>query len=42
MDEECFPFKPTKDSGLSFDLAAQGYAGKREGVSDSFQMKWEF
>ena len=29
-------------SGLSFDLAVQGYTGVREGVSGSFQLKFEF
>ncbi len=28
--------------GLSFDLAVQGYAGVRQGVSGTFQAKWEF
>ena len=35
-------FKPAKNSGFSIDLGVQGYAGKREGVSGNFQMKWEF
>ena len=37
-----FSFKPVADSGLSFDLGVQGYTGVREGVTGSFQLKWEF
>lgn len=29
-------------NGVSFDLAAQGYVGVREGLSGTFQAKWEF
>jgi len=35
-------FKPSKDLPLSFDLGAQGYVGKREGVGGSFQARFEF
>ena len=34
--------KPSKTLPLSFDLAVQGYVGKREGVSGSLQARWEF
>ena len=34
--------KPSKDLPLSFDLGVQGYVGKREGVSGSLQVRWEF
>ncbi len=34
--------KPVKNSGLSLDLGAQGYAGVREGVTGSLQLKYEF
>ena len=34
--------KPSKDLPLSFDLGVQGYVGKREGVTGSFQIKYEF
>lgn len=37
-----FSFKPAATSALSFDLGAQGYTGKREGVSGSVQFKFEF
>jgi outer membrane autotransporter protein len=37
-----FNFKPSPDLPLSFDLGVQGYTGKREGVTGSLQMKWEF
>ncbi len=33
---------PVKDSGLSLDLGVQGYTGTRQGVTGSFQLKWEF
>jgi outer membrane autotransporter barrel domain len=35
-------FKPSADCGLSLDLGVQGYVGVREGVTGSFQLKWEF
>ena len=34
--------KPSKELPLSFDLGVQGYAGKREGVTGSMQIRWEF
>ena len=34
--------KPSKDLPLSFDLGMQGYVGKREGVTGSLQVRWEF
>ena len=34
--------KPSKDLPLSFDLGAQGYKGKREGVTGSLQMRFAF
>lgn len=42
MGELGISFKPVADSGLSLDLAVQGYTGKREGVTGSFQLKFEF
>jgi hypothetical protein len=33
---------PSKKLPLSFDLGVQGYVGIREGVSGSFQTKFEF
>ena len=35
-------FKPAADSGLSFDLAAQGYTGIRSGIGGSLQVKYTF
>ena len=35
-------FKPSADCGLSLGLGAQGYVGTRQGVTGSFQLKWEF
>ena len=34
--------KPSPDQALSFDLGLQGYAGKREGVTGSLQVRFEF
>ena len=34
--------KPSKDLPLSFDLGVQGYVGKREGVTGSLQIRYEF
>ncbi|MDL2209737.1 autotransporter-associated beta strand repeat-containing protein [Desulfovibrio sp. OttesenSCG-928-O18] len=42
MGELGLSFKPVTDSGLSFDLGVQGYTGQREGVTGSFQIKFEF
>lgn len=45
MGELGLSFRPFTDgavSGLSFDLGLQAYIGKREGVSGSFQLKFEF
>lgn len=42
MGELGLSFKPMADSGLSFDLGVQGYTGVREGVTGSFQVKFEF
>lgn len=33
---------PSVDLPLTVDLGVQGYTGKREGVSGSLQVKWEF
>lgn len=33
---------PSADLPLTIDLGVQGYAGKREGVTGSVQVKWEF
>jgi hypothetical protein len=35
-------FKPVAGTPFSFNLGAQGYIGKREGVSGSLQAKYEF
>lgn len=42
MGELGVSFRPVADSGLSLDLAVQGYTGVREGVTGSFQIKFEF
>jgi len=34
--------KPSKTLPLSFDLGVQGYVGKREGVTGSLQIRYEF
>jgi len=34
--------KPSQTLPLSFDVGVQGYTGKREGVTGSLQMKYEF
>jgi outer membrane autotransporter protein len=34
--------KPSQTPPLSCDLGVQGYVGKREGVTGSLQIKWEF
>jgi hypothetical protein len=34
--------KPSKDLPLSFDFGVQGYIGKREGVTGSLQVRFEF
>jgi len=34
--------KPSQTRPLFFDLGVQGYVGKREGVTGSLQMRWEF
>jgi outer membrane autotransporter protein len=35
-------FKPSRNLPLSIDLGVQGYAGKREGVTGSLQIRYEF
>ncbi len=35
-------FKPAAGSPISMDLGLQGYAGVREGITGSFQLKYEF
>jgi outer membrane autotransporter protein len=35
-------FKPSLTVPLSFDLGLQGYTGKKEGVTGTFQVKFEF
>jgi hypothetical protein len=35
-------FKPSPSLTLTLDLGVQGYVGKRRGVTDSLQAKWEF
>lgn len=37
-----FTLKPSQTLPLSFDLGAQGYVGKRGGVTGSLQMRYEF
>jgi len=37
-----FTFTPSENRHLSFDIGVQGYTGKREGVTGSLQMRWEF
>jgi hypothetical protein len=34
--------KPSKNLPLSFDLGVQGYTGKREGMTGSLQINFEF
>jgi outer membrane autotransporter protein len=34
--------RPSLDLPLSFDLGVQGYVGKREGVTGSLQIRFEF
>ncbi|MDR0238788.1 MAG: autotransporter outer membrane beta-barrel domain-containing protein, partial [Deltaproteobacteria bacterium] len=34
--------KPSRELPLSFDLGVQGYVGKREGVTGSLQIRFEF
>jgi outer membrane autotransporter protein len=34
--------KPSPTLPLSLDIGVQGYTGKREGVTGSLQVKWEF
>jgi hypothetical protein len=34
--------KPSKNLPLSFDLSVQGYVGKRDGVTGSLQVRFEF
>jgi outer membrane autotransporter protein len=42
MGELGLSIKPYRTSPLTFDLAAQGYMGKREGITGSLQIKFEF
>jgi outer membrane autotransporter protein len=42
MGELGMTLKPFKDLPLSFDLGVQGYIGKREGVTGSLQVRFEF
>ena len=42
MGELGLSLKPSKDLPLTFDLGVQGYAGKREGVTGSLQIRFEF
>jgi hypothetical protein len=37
-----FSLKPSQTLLLRFDLGVQGYAGKREGVAGSLQVKSDF
>jgi len=37
-----FTLKPSQTLPLSFDLGVQGYTGKREGVTGSLQLRFEF
>jgi outer membrane autotransporter protein len=42
IGEAGFVFRPSDALPLSLDLGVQGYAGKREGVSGSLYVKYEF
>ncbi|MDR2573399.1 MAG: autotransporter outer membrane beta-barrel domain-containing protein [Desulfovibrio sp.] len=42
MGELGLTLKPSQTLPLSFDLGVQGHVGKREGITGSVQMKWEF
>jgi len=42
MGELGLTLKPSKNLPLSFDLGVQGYVGKREGVTGSLQIRYEF
>lgn len=42
MGEFGFGFKPSAGSNLSLDLGAQGYVGKREGLTGSFGLSYAF
>jgi outer membrane autotransporter protein len=42
MGELGLTLKPSKTLPLSFDLGVQGYVGKREGVTGSLQVRFEF
>jgi hypothetical protein len=42
MGELGLTLKPSPTRPLSFDLGVQGYTGRREGVTGSVRMKWEF
>ncbi|MDR1242432.1 MAG: autotransporter-associated beta strand repeat-containing protein, partial [Deltaproteobacteria bacterium] len=42
MGELGLSLKPSQSLPLSFDLGVQGYMGKREGVTGSLQIKFEF
>jgi hypothetical protein len=42
MGELGLTLKPSKDLPLSFDLGVQGYVGKREGVTGSMPIQYEF
>lgn len=42
MVEAGLQLKPAKDVPVSFLFGASGYAGKREGVSGTFQIRYEF
>ncbi|MDR2488179.1 MAG: hypothetical protein LBD42_01555 [Desulfovibrio sp.] len=37
-----FTVKPSQTLPLSFDLGVHGYVGKREGITGSLRMQWEF
>ena len=42
MVEAGLQLKPSKEVPVSFLLGASGYAGTREGVSGTFQIRYEF
>ena len=42
MVEAGLQLKPSKDVPVTFMLGASGYAGTREGVSGTFQIRYEF
>jgi hypothetical protein len=42
MGELGLSLKPSQSLPLSFDLGVQGYTGKREGITGSLQLRYNF